>query len=58
MTEDNKPHKRCKGIKKCVVEDIQHIDYNICLNNHEELTKKPKIFISDKHKVFTTDVEK
>ena len=25
-TEDNKPHKRCKGIKKCIIEEIEHTD--------------------------------
>ena len=58
LTDDNKPHKRCKGIKKCVIEDIQHVDYDNCLNKHEILTKKQKIFRSDKHKVYTVEVEK
>ena len=25
-TEDNKPHMRCKGIKKCVINELQHSD--------------------------------
>ena len=58
LTDDNKPHKRCKGIKKCVIEDIKHEDYDNCLNKHEILTKKQKIFRSDKHKVYTVEVEK
>ena len=28
------------------------------MNNHEILTKKQKIFRSDKHKVYTVEVEK
>ena len=51
-TEDNKPHKRCKGIKKCVIEEITHTDYDNCLNNREQLTKKQKLFTSEKHKVY------
>ena len=62
LTDDNKPHKRCKGIKKCVIEDIQHSDYYNCLNNHEILTKYIYIYIyifrSDKHKVYTVEAEK
>ena len=46
---DNKTNKRCKGIKKCIVEQIDHTDYDNCLNNHKQLTKKQKIFRSDKH---------
>ena len=52
-TEDNIPHKRCKGIKKCVIEEITHTDYDNCLNNREQLSKKQKLFTSDKHKVYT-----
>ena len=45
-------------LKKCVVEEIQHTDYDDCLNNREQLTKKQKIFRSDEHKVYTLEVEK
>ena len=57
-TEDNLPHKRCKVIKKCVFEEIEHTDYDNCLNNREQLTKMQKIFTSEKHKVYTVEVEK
>ena len=57
-TEDNKPHKRCKDIKTCIIEEIEHTDCNNCLNNREQLTKKQKAFTSDKHKVYTIEVEK
>ena len=57
-TEDNKPHMRCKGIKKCVINKLLHTDYNNSLNTRIQLTKKQKIFKSDKHKVYTIEVEK
>ena len=57
-TDNNKINRRCKGIKKCVLEELQHKDYDNCLNNREKLTKKQKIFRSDKHKVYTVEVEK
>ena len=41
-----------------MVEQIDHTDYDNCLNNHEQLTKKQKIFRSDKHKVYTVEVQK
>ena len=52
-TEDNIPHKCCKGIKKCVIKEISN-----CLNNRVQLSKKQKLFTSDKHKVYTIEVEK
>ena len=58
MTGDNKSHKSCKGIELCVIEDVQCVDYNNCLNNHENLAKKQKVFRYDNHKVFTTEVKK
>ena len=42
-TDNNKINKRCKGNKKCVIEQaLEHINYKNCLNNHKELTKKQK----------------
>ena len=59
ITDDNKPHKRCKGIKKCVIEqELEHINYKNCLNNREEITKNQKIFKSLKHQVYTINVSK
>ena len=49
---------KAKFQKKCVIKDIQHKGYDNCLNKHEILTKKQKIFRSDKHKVYTVEVEK
>ena len=57
-TEDNKPHMRCKGIKKCVINELQHTDYNNSLNTCIQLTKKQKIFESNKYKVCTIEDEK
>ena len=53
-TEDNTPHKRCKGIKKCVIDEITHEDYDRCLNDHEILHKSQNIL----HKVYTVQVDK
>ena len=59
VTDDNKPHKRCKGIKKCVIEqEFEHNNYKTCLNNRKQLTKNQKIFRSLKHKVYTVEVTK
>jgi len=55
---DDKINKRCKGIKKCVVKEIDHTDYDNCLNKREQLTKKQKIFRSEKHKVYTIETTK
>ena len=55
---DDKINKRCKGIKKCVVKEIDHVDCDNCLNKREQLTKKQKLFRSEKHKVYTIEVEK
>ena len=41
-----------------MIEEIEHKDYDNCLSNHEQLTKKQKLFTSEKHKVYTIEVEK
>ena len=56
--QHEKLHKKCKGIKTCVIKEIEHTDYNNCLNNREQLTKKQKKITSEKHKVYTVEVEK
>ena len=59
VTDDNKQHKRCEGIKKCVKDkELEHNNYKTCLNNREELTKNQKIFKSLKHQVYIVKVHK
>ena len=36
VTDDNIPHKKCKGIKTCVIkQELEHKKCKTCLNNHE-----------------------
>ena len=58
LTDNNINLKKCKGIKKCVVDEITHEDYNRCLSDHTILHKSQNIFKSKLHKVYTVQVNK
>jgi hypothetical protein len=52
-------HKKCKGIKKAVVEKtITHDDYRDCLFNGTEHMRKMKLIRSYKHDLYTEEVNK
>ena len=57
--DEGKENKRCKGIKKCVIEkSIRHEDYKACLETGKEILRKQNIIRSYDHKVFTEEVNK
>ena len=41
-----------------MINKLQQTDYNNCLNNREQLTKKQNIFRFEKHKVYTIEINK
>ena len=59
IMEDGKENKRCKGVKKQVVESsITHEDYKTCLRTGKEQLRKQNILRSYEHDVFTEEVNK
>ena len=57
--DEGKENKRCKGIKKDVIErSIRHEDYKICLETGKEILRKQNIIRSYNHEVFTEEVNK
>ena len=57
--EDGKENKRCKGVKKQVVESsITHEDYKTCLKTGKEQLRKQNILRSYEHEVYTEEVNK
>ena len=59
IMEDGKENKRCKGVKKQVVESsITHEDYKTCLRTGKEQLRKQHILRSYEHEVFTEEVNK
>ena len=57
--EEGKENKRCKGIKKAVVErTIRHEDYKTCLTTGKEQLRKQNIIRSYDHEVYTEEVNK
>ena len=56
---NGKENKRCKGVKKQVVESsITHEDYKTCLRTGKEQLRKQNILRSYEHEVFTEEVNK
>ena len=52
-------HKKCKGIKKNVIKKaITHDDYKDCLFNKTEQLRKMVIIQSEKHVVYTKEINK
>ena len=59
IMEEGKENKRCKGVKKAVVEkSITHEDYKTCLLTGKEQLRKQNIIRSYEHEVFTEEVNK
>ena len=59
IMEDEKENKRCKGVKKQVVENsITHEDYKTCLRTGKEQLRKQNILRSYEHEVYTEEVNK
>ena len=57
--EEGKENKRCKGIKKAVVEkSIRHEDYKTCLETGKEQLRKQNIIRSYEHELYTEEVNK
>ena len=59
LTDDGKEDKKAKGTKKCVIKKmIKFNDYKKCLLNGEIILKSQQRYISNKHDVYTEDVNK
>ena len=59
LTDDGKEDKKAKGTKKCVIKKmIKFNDYKKCLLNGEIILKSQQSFASNKHDVYTEDVNK
>ena len=57
--DEGKENKRCKGIKKDVVEkSITHEDYKTCLQTGKEQLRKQNIIRSYEHTLYTEEVNK
>ena len=59
VVDDGGETKKCKGIKKQVVEhSIRHEHYKTCLTTGKELLRKQNILRSYEHEVYTEEVNK
>ena len=59
LTDNDKIDKKAKGTKKCVIKKmIKFDDYKKCLLNDQVILKSQQRFISNKHDVYTEDVNK
>ena len=59
LTDDGKEDKKAKGKKKCIIKKmIKFNDCKKCLLNGEIILKSQQRFISNKHDVYTEDVNK
>ena len=59
LTDNDKIDKKAKGTKKCVMKKmIKFDDYKKCLLNDKVILKSQQRFISNKHDVYTEDVNK
>ena len=59
LTDNDKIDKKAKGTKKCVIKKmIRFDDYKKCLLNDKVILKSQQRFISNKHDVYTEDVNK
>ena len=57
--DEGKENKRCKGIKKAVVEkSITHEDYKTCLQTGKEQLRRQNIIRSYEHVLYTEEVNK
>ena len=59
LTDNGKEDKKAKGTKKCIIKKmIKFNDYKKCLLNGKTILKSQQRFISNKHDVYTEDVNK
>ena len=59
MTDDCKEDKKGKGTKKCVIKQRPKFnDYKICLLNNEIVLKSQQRFKSERHDVYTEEINK
>ena len=59
IMEEGKENKRCKGVKKQVVEySISHEDYKTCLKTGKDKLTRQDILRSYEHEVYTEEVNK
>ena len=59
LTDDSKEDKKAKGTEKCVIKKmIKFDDYKKCLLNDIVILKSQQRFISNKHDVYTEDINK
>ena len=59
LTDNDKIDKKAKGTKKCVIKKmIKFDDYKKCLLNDKVILKSQQRFISNKHNVYSEDVNK
>ena len=59
LTDDGKEDKKAKGTKKCVIKKmIKFNDYKKCLLNDKVMLKPQQRFISNKHDVYTENINK
>ena len=59
LTDNDKIDKKAKGTKKCVIKKmIRFDDYKKCLLNDKVILKSQQKVISNKHEVYTEDVNK
>ena len=59
LTDNDKIDKKAKGTKKCIIKKmIKFDDYKKCLLNDKVILKSQQRFISNKHDVYTEDVNK
>ena len=59
LTDDGKEDKKAKETKKCIIKKmIKFDDYKKCLLNGEIILKSQQRFISNKHDVYTENINK
>ena len=59
MTDDCKEDKKAKGTKKCVIKRrLKFNDFKNCLLNNETVLKSQQRFKSERHDVYTEEINK
>ena len=59
LDEKNSEEKKCKGVKKCVVEKtLTFDDYKKCLEDGKNVYREQMLFQNKKHNVYTSTVNK
>ena len=59
LTEDFKDDKKAKRTKKCVIKQrLKFSDYKDCLLNNKIVLKSQQRFMSERHDVYTDEVNK